>query len=275
VKKTRTWFLPVVVALAMGGSASDVMASAPPTSDPPAQSDVTVTETSAVPVDGDVTVFAAASLTDAFTEIGEAFIAVNPEADVTFNFASSSDLVNQINEGAPADVFASADQANMTKLVDEDGADGEPATFATNTLEIIVEAGNPQRITGLEDLADRSDLIVVSCAPEVPIGAYTEEVFQNAGVEVELDSLEENVRAVVEKVVSGEADAGVVYATDVTAAGDDAEGVEIPSDVNVVAEYPIAVAAEAPNPEAATAFQSFVLGQDGHEILAGYGFGAP
>lgn len=229
----------------------------------------------AIGFESDLTVFAAASLTDAFTELGEAFEAENPDVAVTFSLASSSDLVNQINEGAPADVFASADEANMTKLTDEDRAAGEPSTFATNSLQIIVEPGNPQGVTGLQDLADNPDLIVVSCAPEVPIGAYTQEVFANAGVQVELDSLEENVRAVVDKVVIGEADAGVVYATDVTAAGDDAEGVEIPADVNIVAEYPIAVTEDAPNPDAAAAFEAYVLGPEGQAVLAAYGFGAP
>lgn len=226
-------------------------------------------------LDGDITVFAAASLTDVFTEIGEAFEAGNPDVDVAFSFAASSDLVNQINEGGPADVFASADVANMDKLTDEEGTAGEPSVFATNTLQIIVEPGNPEGIAGLEDLAGNPDLIVVSAAPEVPVGAYTQDVFASAGVEIEIDSLEENVRAVVDKVVIGEADAGVVYATDVAAAGADAEGIEIPADVNVIADYPIAVTADAPNPDVAAAFDAFVLGAEGQEILAEYGFGAP
>ena len=221
---------------------------------------------------GDLTVFAAASLTDAFTAIGEAFESEHPDVDVTFNFAASSDLVAQIIEGAPADVFASADQNNMTKLVDAERNDGDPATFATNSLAIIVEPGNPQGIESVEDLAN-PDLIVVTTDPEVPIGAYTQEVFDAAGVEVTPDSYEENVRGIVTKVVEGEADAGVVYITDVIAAGDDAEGVEIPADINVVAEYPIAAVADAPNPDAAAAFIEFVLSEDGQSILAEHGFG--
>ncbi|WP_116999583.1 molybdate ABC transporter substrate-binding protein [Desertimonas flava] len=225
-------------------------------------------------LDGDLTVFAAASLTDAFEAIGEAFHVANPDVDVTFSFASSSDLAGQIVEGAPADVFASADQNNMIKLVDADAVGDEPQTFATNSLAIIVEPGNPAGITGVEDLADHPDLIVVSCDPEVPIGAYVQDVFGNAGVEVEIDSFEENVRAVSEKVELGEADAGLVYATDITAAGDAAEGVEIPADINVIAEYPIATTAEAGDPELAAAFVEFVLG-DGQAVLAEFGFGAP
>ena len=126
-------------------------------------------------VSGDVTVFAAASLTAAYTEIGEAFMTEHPDATVTFNFASSSDLVTQINEGAPADVYASADEANMTKLTDAGGNAGEPEVFATNSLQIIVEPGNPKGITGVADLAN-PDIIYVTCAPEVPIGKYAPQV---------------------------------------------------------------------------------------------------
>lgn len=223
-------------------------------------------------VTGDIVVFAAASLTDSFTSIGEEFESDHPDVDITFNFAASSDLVGQINEGAPADVFASADQNNMNKLTEAGNNEDEPQTFATNSLAIIVEPGNPEGVTGVESLED-PDLIVVTCAPEVPIGAYSQEVFENAGVDVDPDSFEENVKGVVTKVVEGEADAGLVYATDVIAAGDDAEGVEIPTDINVVAEYPIAVTADAPNADGAAAFEAFVLSDDGQAVLAEYGFG--
>lgn len=224
--------------------------------------------------DGAVIVFAAASLTAAFTEIGDAFTAEYPDADVVFNFAASSDLVAQIDEGAPADVFASADQSNMTKLTAAGGNETEPALFARNTLQIIVGPGNPRGISGVADLAD-DDLIVVTCAPEVPCGAYAVQIFTNAGVTVVPKSLEENVKAVVTKVTLGEADAGIVYRTEVTAAAAEAEGVEIPEDVNVVAEYPIAVAAAAPNADGAQAFIDFVLSQRGQTILESYGFLAP
>ena len=223
---------------------------------------------------GGVNVFAAASLTDAFTEIGDEFSAANPDVGVTFNFAASSELVTQINEGAPADVYASADQNNMTKLVDAGGNAGTPEVFATNALEIVVQTGNPSNITAVADLAN-PDLIVVTCAEEVPCGAYAAEVFAKAGVNVTPKSFEENVRAVLNKVVLGEADAGIVYATDVLAAGDDASGVEIPPDLNVVAEYPIVATAEAANPDGAAAFMDFVRSETGQEILANYGFTAP
>ena len=221
---------------------------------------------------GNVTVFAAASLTAAFTELGDAFTAANPDVEVTFNFAGSSDLVAQISDGAPVDVFASADLANMSKLADAGLAAGEPATFATNTAEIVVEPGNPLDIAGVADLAD-SDLIVVLCAPEVPCGAYAEQVVANAGTTVTPSSYEENVKAVVTKVTLGEADAGIVYRTDVIAAGDAAQGVPIPDDINVVAEYPIALVADAPNAAGAQAFIDFVLGPAGQKILAASGFG--
>jgi molybdate transport system substrate-binding protein len=224
---------------------------------------------------GDVTVFAAASLTAAFTEIGDAFTAANPDADVTFNFAASSELVTQINEGgAPADVFASADQSNMTKLTDAGNNGSDPAVFATNLLEIIVGPGNPKGITGIADLGN-DDLITVVCAPEVPCGKYAQQMFDAAGVTVTPDSLEQNVKAVVTKVTAGEADAGMVYNTDVTAAGDQAEGVEIPDDINVLAEYPIATTKDTTNPEAAQAFIDLVLSEQGQKLLDSYGFLPP
>lgn len=229
--------------------------------------------TTATAVSGDLVVFAAASLTDAFSELGNAFTAANPDASVTFNFAASSALVAQIIEGAPADVYASADLANMARLTDAGANAAEPVVFANNRSEIVVSPGNPLDIAGVEDLAD-DDLIVVVCAPEVPCGTSASQIFDNAGVDAAVDSFEENVRAVLTKVRLGEADAGIVYATDVTAAGDEADGVEIPADLNVVSEYPIAVTADAPNPDAAQAFIEFVLGDDGQAILAGHGFGS-
>jgi molybdate transport system substrate-binding protein len=225
-------------------------------------------------VEGDVTVFAAASLTAAFTEIGDAFMVEHPASNVVLNFAASSELVTQIGEGAPADVFASADVSNMTKLTDAGENATEPVVFATNIAEIIVGPGNPEAVSGVADLAN-PELIVVQCAPEVPCGKYAAQIYDNAGVTAIPASLEENVKAVVTKVTLGEADAGIVYATDVTAAGADAEGVEIPADINVVAEYPIAATTGAPNADGAQAFIDYVLGEQGQSILASYGFLSP
>jgi molybdate transport system substrate-binding protein len=221
-----------------------------------------------------ITVFAATSLTEAFTDIGAAFEATDDGASVQFSFDASSALVTQITEGAPADVFASADTANMDKLTDADLNGTDPVIFATNLLTIIVPKGNPAGVTGVDDLAN-PDVKVVLCAEEVPCGNYSNQILDAAGVDVTPVSLEENVRGVVTKVISGEADAGIVYVTDVTAAGDAAEGVEIPEDVNVLAEYPIATVGESENQEVGEAFIDFVTGDQGQEILAQYGFGPP
>jgi molybdate transport system substrate-binding protein len=230
--------------------------------------------TTAAGVDGEITVFAAASLTESFTEIGTAFTAANPDATATFSFDASSALVQQITEGAPADVFASADTANMDKLVAA-GLDGtEPEIFATNLLTIIVAPGNPLGITGVADLAD-PDIKTVVCAPEVPCGNYADQIFTSAGVAITPVSLEQNVRGVSTKVTAGEADAGIVYVTDVIAAGDTADMVEIPEDINVVAHYPIATVAASTNQAVDQAFIDFLTGPEGQAILAEHGFEAP
>jgi len=225
-------------------------------------------------VSGDVTVFAAASLTAAFTEMGDAFKTANPDANVVFNFAASSDLVTQINQGAAADVYASADTANMKKLTDAAGNAAEPQTFATNSLQIIVQPGNPKGIKTLADLANPG-IIYVTCPPEVPIGKYAQQALDSASVTVTPASLEENVKGIVTKVTLGEADAGIVYTTDVIAAGDKAEGIDIPEANNVIATYPIVVAKAAPNAAGAQAFVEFVLSDQGQKILASYGFTSP
>ena len=221
-----------------------------------------------------VTVFAAASLTDAFTTIATAYEEAHPGATVTLSFASSSELVAQLEQGAPADVFASADTRDMARLADGAGVEGDARTFATNHLVVITPADNPAGIDALADLADPA-VTVVSCDPEVPIGGYTQTVLDNAGLTVTMASLEPDVKAVVTKVTLGEADAGIVYATDAVAAGDEVQTIKIPDDVDVTADYPIAVTAEAPGAAAGAAFVEFVLGDDGHAILAAHGFGPP
>ncbi len=225
-------------------------------------------------VSGEVVVFAASSLTEAFAEMADAFSAANPDAHVTFNFAGSGDLVTQITEGAPADVFVSADDANMLKLVDAGENAADPVVIARNTFQIIVGPGNPKGITGLADLAD-GDLIVVLCADTVPCGKGAAKVLANAGVTMTPASLEDKVKSVVTKVTAGEADAGIVFVTDVIAAGDAALGVDIPTDVNVISNYPVVLTKEATNAEAAQAFVDFVASEAGQAILAKYGFLAP
>jgi molybdate transport system substrate-binding protein len=219
----------------------------------------------------EVTVFAAASLTAAFTEIGEQFTIANGGAKVTFNFAGSQALATQIQQAAPADVFASADLANMDKVKDQTGT---PRNFASNQLQIVVEQGNPKNVATVEDLAN-PDLKVVLAAPEVPAGKYAAEALGKAGVTVKPVSEEDNVKAVVTKVSLGEADAGIVYVTDVTAGGDKVEGVEIPEELNVLATYPIATVKASKAPDQAQAFMDLVLSAEGQRVLEEYGFLPP
>jgi molybdate transport system substrate-binding protein len=223
---------------------------------------------------GELVVFAAASLTDVFTELGDAFMAEHRDLTVTFNFAASSELATQIEEGAPADVFASADQTNMTKAVDAGAVEGEPVVFVQNQLQIVVEEGNPDGITGLADLSD-GDLIVALCAPEVPCGGYAAQAFEHAGLPVPEASQEQNVRAVVEKIALGEADAGIGYTTDVLARADEVDGVEIPADQNVLAAYPVAALDLGGNADAAAAWVAHLQTPDALEILTAAGFLAP
>ena len=233
------------------------------------------TSTSAAPtVSGDITVFAAASLTDSFNEMGDAFTEANPEAKVTFSYDASSALVTQITQGAPADVFASADATNMDKLATAGLTGTAPVVFATNLLAIIVPKGNPKGITSVADLA-KPDVKVVVCAPEVPCGRYAQQILTRANVSVTPVSLAQNVKGVVTPVTAGEADAGIVYVTDVMAAGDDADAVDIPTDINVVARYPIASVKASATQDIDRAFIDFVLGDQGQAILEKYGFGEP
>jgi molybdate transport system substrate-binding protein len=220
---------------------------------------------------GELKVFAAASLTAAFGTLGERFTAANGGTEVTFNFAGSQALATQIRQGAPADVFASADTANMDKVKD---LVGTPHGFASNRLRIVVEKGNPKGVKGLGDLA-RGDLKVVLAAEEVPAGKYAEQVLDKAGVAVQPVSREDNVKAVVTKVSLGEADAGIVYVTDVTAGGDKVEGVDIPSGQNVAATYPIATVTASGNQDRAQAFVDLVRSAEGQGVLRSFGFLPP
>jgi molybdate transport system substrate-binding protein len=220
---------------------------------------------------GGIKVFAAASLTAAFTELGGRFTAANGGTRVTFNFAGSQALATQLQQGAPADVFASADTTNMDKVRD---LVGPPQGFAGNLLQIVVERGNPKGIQGLEDLAG-SGLKVVLAAPEVPAGRYAEQALDKSGVKVRPASLEDNVKAVVSKVSLGEADAGIVYLTDVGAGGDKVEGVDIPREQNVPAAYPIATVKASGSQQRAQAFVDLVRSADGQRVLARFGFLPP
>jgi molybdate transport system substrate-binding protein len=219
----------------------------------------------------EIKVFAAASLTAAFNKIGEQFTAANPDIKVAFNFAGSQALATQIQQGAPADAFASADTTNMGKVA---SLVSDPQVFTGNTLQIIVGRGNPKGVHGLSDLAN-PDLKVVLAAPEVPAGKYAEQILDAQKVTVKPVSLEDNVKAVVTKVSLGEADAGIVYVTDVTAGGDTVEGVDIPADQNVPATYPIAVVTASTHQAEAKAFVDYVRGADGQLVLKAFGFLPP
>lgn len=228
---------------------------------------------SASGLSGTISVFAASSLTAAYTTIGSDFQKSHPGTMVKFTFLGSSTLVAQIQQGAIGDVFASADQPNMQKLVDAALIAGSPATFAHNRLQIVVGAGNPRHITGLSDLS-HSALVVLLCAPAVPCGRYAAQALQKAGVTVKPASEEADVKAVVSKVALGEADAGIVYVTDVKAAGAGVQGVDIPPALNVVADYPIAVLKDSQDVPLAQAFVRYVLA-DGQRTLTRYGFTSP
>ncbi len=224
--------------------------------------------------DGTVLVFAASALTDAFAAVASAFEAAYPETDVQLNMAGSSALREQILAGAPADVFASANQSNMDAVIDAGEAAGDSQVFARNRLQIAVPAGNPAGVLSLEDFASE-DLLIGVCAEGVPCGDFARQVLSNAGVDAAIDTNEPDVRALLTKIGADELDAGIVYVTDVTAAGGSVEGIAIPDDVNVVAAYPIAELAGSPNPAGAAAFVEFVLSDQGQAILASYGFAAP
>lgn len=224
-------------------------------------------------VSGRLTVFAAASLTEAFDDEQAALKADFPDLSITFSFAGSGALVTQIQQGAPADVVATADAASMDRLT-AGGLVEAPTTLARNTLELLVGPGNPKGVRALADLS-RPDLKVVLEDESVPAGRYAAQVLQTAGVMVKPVSKEADVKAAVAKVSSGEADAAIVYATDVAAAGAKGQGVEIPAEQNVVAEYPVAIVKATSNRDAASAFVAALVAGSGQAALRRHGFLPP
>ncbi len=219
-------------------------------------------------------VLAAASLTDALTDIAAEFEAANEGVTIELSFGASSALATQIIEGAPASVFASASGTQMTAVVDEELNESEPVAFAGNVLEIAVFPEAEGEVTTIEDFTDEA-LLLGLCAEEVPCGDFAREMFANAGITPSIDTDEPDVRALLGKVETGELDAGIVYHSDVVASGGAVIGVPIPDDQNVVASYPIATLAEATDPDLARAFVDYVLSDAGQEILERYGFSAP
>ena len=216
-------------------------------------------------------VFAAASLTDAFKAMAGAYQKQHPDIVVKLNFAGTPTLVTQIEQGAQADVLASADTANMNRLKADGLTSGDAQVFAHNQLEIVVAPGNPKGIKALADLA-KPGVIYISEAATVPAGKYAQQALQKAGVTVRPRSLEADVKSVISKIELGEADAGIVYTTDVKAAGARVQGVEIPAEDNVVATYPIVAVKGAKNSPAAGAFIAYVLSEAGQSTLASFGF---
>lgn len=217
-----------------------------------------------------LTVYAASSLTVAFTEIGKTFEDSHPGGTVNFSFAGSSDLVAQLQQGAPADVFASADAANMEKATAGDLVEGAPVDFASNTLQIAVPPGNPASISSFTDLT-APDVQLVVCAPEVPCGAAAQQVAAAAGETLTPVSEEQSVTDVLGKVASGEADAGLVYVSDVLAAGEGVEGIPFPESREAVNTYPIAVLADGAS-SLAQEFVDEVTGPEGQRVLHDAGF---
>ncbi|MCU1439039.1 MAG: molybdenum transporter, periplasmic molybdate-binding protein [Rhodoglobus sp.] len=221
---------------------------------------------------GTLTVFAAASLTDVFDQLAHEFEADHPGLDVTVNYAGSTALAQQLVQGAPADVFAAASESAMD-IVTDAGLTAHPVVFATNTIELAVPPSNPGRVDDLSDL-ERPELAVALCAPEVPCGEASQRVLDHAGVIPSVDTFEQDVRAVLTKVELGEVDAGLVYCTDVLASGNGVEGIEIPGAEEFETRYPIAATGTA-NRAAAAAFMNWVLSPAGKELLGDAGFGTP
>lgn len=241
------------------------------------------TRTTPTPLDGTVTVFAASSLTESFKAIATAFTTAHPDVTVAFNNASSSALATQIEEGAPADVFASADMPQMQRLIDGAFVDGEPVVFARNLPVIVIPAANQAGVAGPRDLA-KSGVKLVLAAEDVPIGNYSRQIIDKLAADpayggafkeaalANIVSNEANVRAVLTKVELGEGDAGIVYKTDAVVSGDKVEVLDIPEAANVVATYAISVVTETDNRDAAEAFVAFVNGDEGQAILTDAGF---
>jgi len=218
---------------------------------------------------GSITVDAASSLTEAFDSLKASFESEHPGTTITISYGASSDFATQISQGAPADVFASASTSSMDAV---GSAAINPSNFVTNTLEIAVPPGNPAGIHSVDDLA-KSGVKVAVCDPEVPCGSVAQDVFKNAGITVHPAASLADVKTTLAAVESGEVDAGVVYVTDVRAAGDQVDGVMIPADVNSTTTYPIAVLKDAKNAELAQAWVNYVLSPVGMQVLTADGFG--
>ncbi|MEV7205457.1 MULTISPECIES: molybdate ABC transporter substrate-binding protein [unclassified Streptomyces] len=258
-----------------GAAALLALSACSSSSDPGTDSDSAGgSSSSSAKVSGQVTVFAAASLKESFTTLGETFEKQHPGTEVTFNFAGSDTLAASITSGAPADVFASASPKTMATVTDAGAAAGTPVTFVRNQLEIATLPGNPDRVSSLKDLTG-SGLKVVLCDKTVPCGAAARKALDASGLDLTPVSYEQDVKAALTKVELKEADAAVVYKTDVKAAGDKVTGVDFPESAEAVNDYPITLLKNAPNTDAAKAFIELVKSAEGQRVLTGAGFRTP
>lgn len=265
--------LTTCAAVAVAGVTASCGSSSSTTAASPASSVAPSAATSSRAISGSVTVLAAASLTESFTTLAKQFEAAHPGVTIKLSFGASSALAQQITQGAPVDVFASASAKNMKQVVDAGGAT-KTTTFARNVMEIAVPPGNPRNVTGVADLA-KSGIKVALCQAQVPCGSTALQVFNNAKVTVKPVTLEADVKSTLTKVETDEVDAGVVYVTDVRAAGSKVKGIEIPADINASTSYPIATMTKAPNAAAAQAFVDYVLSSAGQTVLTAGGFEKP
>src|SRR6516165_7217542 len=264
-------FALTIAALAVAAVAgcSSSSTSSPPSAPSTSPSSSPATSSSAAAT-GTITVFAASSLKETFTKLGEQFDAAHPGDTVKFSFGASSTLATQITSGAPADVFASASPKNMTAVVSAGDA-SNPQDFAKNTAEIAVPPSNPASVTSVNDLA-KSSVKVALCEPQVPCGVVAAKVFKNAGIKVKPVTLQPDVKSVLTQVELGNVDAGMVYVTDVKAAGSKVKGIIIPASQNASTVYPIAAITSSKEMSIAQAFVAYVLSPEGQAVPSAAGF---
>ena len=266
-------FALTAVALAAVAVAGCSSSSSSSTASSPASSSSSAASSSSATQTGTITVFAAASLMGTFTQIGKQFEAAHPGDTVKFSFGGSSTLATQITGGAPADVFASAAPANMDTVVSAGDA-SSPQDFAKNTAEVAVPPSNPAKVTSVNDLA-KSSVKVALCQPKVPCGVVAAEVFKNAGITVKPVTLQPDVKSVLTQVELGNVDAGMVYVTDVKAAGTKVKGVTISASDNASTLYPIDTISSSKHLTEAEAFVAYVLSPSGQQVLTAAGFQQP
>jgi molybdate transport system substrate-binding protein len=266
-------FALAVVALAATAVAGCSSSSSSSTASGSGSSSAPAASSSSAAQTGTITVLAASSLKGTFTQLGKQFEAAHPGDTVKFSFGASSALAAQINSGAPADVFASASPKNMDQVVTPGNA-SNPQDFAKNIMEIAVPPSNPAKVTSVNDLA-KSSVKVALCQPLVPCGVVAAEVFKNAKITVKPVTLQPDVKSVLTQVELGNVDAGVVYVTDVMAAGSKVKGVTIPADENATTTYPIAALTHSTEQSIAQAFVAYVLSPTGEQVLKAAGFEQP